>query len=231
MKIICKVKDYYDYVGFGNSEDIVFDRRNNWGTTPDTEEISLFSNYKIIDEYLCHHNSVDSKVIGLFLGYNLYVFLITAETKRTYFNKNGVEILKKYKYDVELINHTVAYNVKHTLPVEFVEIDMNIKGRYYFSAEDLVEEIKKGQTNLWVFKPLFSSSLTSSLYKDLANKIPILKNTFVPKFVPADIAYRNIEEWLIAQHNDVDQESIGLTDVDKAINHGFDKKYSFRSTK
>ena len=61
--------------------------------------------------------------------------------------------------------------------------------------------------------------------------IPILRNTWVPSFVDANEAYYNIEEWLIAQHNDVDQESKGITDIDKVINHGFDKRESFRNIK
>jgi len=233
MKIICKIKDYYDYIQEG--EDIVFDRRKSWCATPDTEKVDSFSNYTIINEIL-HYKETTSKVIGLFIGYHLYVFLLTTEGNRTKLI-NTQEYVQKFKYNVKLITYVVNYKLKHKLPMEFVEVSTSYIDKFYswrnwgkYVQEDnefLIKELQKNNVNLWKISPLLKWKHEA----DFPNLIPILKNTFVPKFVPPEIVYRAVEEWLIAKHNDVNQESKGLTDVDKAVNHGFDKKYSFRSTK
>ena len=63
------------------------------------------------------------------------------------------------------------------------------------------------------------------------SKVPLLRNTFITKYIPAEHIYRGIDDYIRASKNDVDQESEGLTDVDKVINHGFDKRTSFRNIK
>ena len=82
----------------------------------------------------------------------------------------------------------------------------NVKTIGDFSLRD--NEYKTGNINNWEIKHF-------DFFEE--NTIPILRNTWVPSYVDAQTAYYNIEEWLIAQHNDVDQESKGLTDIDKVI--------------
>jgi hypothetical protein len=66
--------------------------------------------------------------------------------------------------------------------------------------------------------------------KQSCNRIdlPILSETQIPAIIPAQELYAALDNYVTARNNDKDV-SIPLTDVDKAINHGFDKKTSFRN--
>lgn len=250
MHIICKEKDYYDFVGYGEngSEDVTFDRRNMWVIKPANSELYDNDNILHVIHYmLCARNTeLTERVIGVFIGFNLYIIYISAEKgrKEKYLNSYQYEI-RPFKYTAELIAKRTCYDIKHPKPIDFVTIETSVwdysnwklktwkDWKNYQNAKTskshiAEREYKEGNPNNWKIEPLFSKDWES---EKLNNKIPILKNTFIPKLVSAEECYRNIEEWLIAQHNDVDQESEGLTDVDKAINHGFDKKTSFRNVK
>lgn len=238
MKIICKEKDFYDFVGrqaeYG-TEDITFDRRDMWviksGTVEwDTDTVGVFVNSILSGRY---GKVVTEKDIGLWLGNALYIFRIS-ELENRYLPKTAdgsFHLNPDFRWKAELLASRKLYNIKHDLPVEFVDIDTNLytswgKFHTWKKYEDakkdrLINEYKEGHPANWEIKPFFEGF----------KKIPILKNTWVPSFINPHEAYYAIEEWLISQHNDVDQESEGLTDVDKAINHGFDKKASFRNVK
>jgi hypothetical protein len=58
-------------------------------------------------------------------------------------------------------------------------------------------------------------------------ELPILGETQIPGVIPSMEVYTAIDNFISAKNNDVDV-SIPITDIDKAINHGFDKKASFR---
>ena len=259
MHIICKEKDYYDFVGYGEngSEDVTFDRRNMWVIKPANSELYDKDNIlHVIHSMLCTQNTeLTERVIGVFIGFNLYIIYISAEKDRKEKYLNYQYEIRPFKYNAELIAKRICYDIKHPKPIDFVTIetsvwdylnyrlktwkDLNYRLKTWkdlknyqnakTSKSHIAErEYKEGNPNNWKINPLFSKDWESEKSN---NKIPILKNTFIPKLVSAEECYRNIEEWLISQYNDVDQESEGLTDVDKAINHGFDKKTSFRNVK
>ena len=239
MHIICKEKDYYDFVGYGEngSEDITFDRRNMWVIKPATAELYDRDNIlRVIHSILYERTrELSETVIGVFIGFSLYIIYLSAELNR---ETNG--ILRPFKWDAKLLAKRTCYDIKHPKPIDFVDIDLSVYDNSPFYIKNLKawekgynnrvwelkeKEYKKGNPNNWEIKPLFSNDWESEKFD---KKIPILKNTFIPKLISAEECYRNIEEWLISQYNDKDQESEGLTDVDKAVNHGFDKITSFR---
>ncbi len=86
--------------------------------------------------------------------------------------------------------------------------------------KDNLNNIKKGNWN-------------QGKYRDIKKELPIpfLRDTFIPKYIPVELIYRGIDNYIRASKNDVDQESYGLSDIDKVITHGFDKKTSFRNIK
>lgn len=219
MRILCKEKDFYDYVGFGEngSEDVTFDRRKMWMIKRESDAYDESTIYHVIDSLMKSRGEkqLTEKVIGVFIGYTLYIIKLTSEPRKFSFD-NGIE---PFKYSAELIAARKCYDIKHSLPIEFVEFGIFNPWNLKSFSKDLTKDYKEGNIANWEIKPAF---------KNIEDRIPILKNTFIPKLIDAKEVYYNIEEWLISQHNDVDQESIGLTDVDKAINHGFDKKTSFR---
>lgn len=238
MRILCKEKDFYDYVGYGenSSEDVTFDRRNMWMIKREGEDADYDTIYHVIDTLLTDRERHAEGVIGIFIGYALYIVKLTATPRETSYDS-----VKPFKYSAELIAARKCYDIKHSLPIEFVKIETSIydysfwrlkSWKSYTNAQKdedfLIKEYKEGNVANWKLKPAFEKSWA---FVDINGKIPILKNTFVPKLIDAKEVYYNIEEWLISQYNDVDQESEGLTDVDKAINHGFDKRSSFRNVK
>jgi hypothetical protein len=68
-------------------------------------------------------------------------------------------------------------------------------------------------------------------YETKEYSVPILKDTFIAKFIHPEDIYYSIEEFISSKKNDIDTESKGLTDKEKVINHGFDTKSSFRNVK
>ena len=243
MRIICKEKDFYDFVGFASGhgiEDITFDRRNMWVIKPGTKYEDNDTVGCFVNAILTERRHVKDNDIGLWLGNTLYIFRLTEVANRFEKapNTTSIEPLSsKFQWKAELIASRKCYDVKHAFPVEFVKIDTGVvdNRKWCWNSlkqlhlvkrmkEDLTylnKEYKEGNVANWEIKNYF----------DGWDKIPILKNTWVPSFVSPEEAYYSIEEWLIAQHNDVTQESKDLTDVDKAVNHGFDKKSSFRNVK
>lgn len=239
MKILCKEKDYYDYIGYQNgydsTEDVTFDRREMEMIEPG-QDINGRGIENLVSEIT--DNCPEGSVVGVWIGFTLYIFKLWADPNRWTHDPLGNFLKPGFKWTSELIAARRDYNVKHPHPIEFVYIKTSLfdysnwklnswKNWKNFNAakKDLasyINEYRTGNVANWKFK---------DIYGDGPYKVPILKNTWIPKHVSAQDAYIGIEEWLIAQHNDVDQESEGLTDVDKAINHGFDKRASFRNVK
>ena len=234
MNILCKEKDYYDYVGYQNgSEDVIFDRRNFYlfenseNVANDTFKVYPKCTEKQLAQRILEdkHFTFDRYMLALQAGYNVYVFRL--------------QDIISGDVEFEYIGMRKCYELKFNLPLGFHKLDVCNFGRMVWKDYKQLWSLRKsgkeknfelesflqGNPANWKFKPLFADS-----YEEV-NDIPILKSTFVPKYIDAQEIYCAIEEWLIAQHNDVDQESKGLTDVDKVVNHGFDKKSSFRNVK
>ena len=218
MYIICKEKDYYDYVGYTNeTENITFDRRNMKVYKRGTETFDYSSFGSFINSVL---GDRDEEYLFLWIGYHIYVFKIKASGTRYEYTKYNKILSSKFNWEVELVDKRICYDVKHNFPIEFM---IRRYRRGWYSQAQLEKEIKESSVSNWEIERFDNDPFE----KDY--KVPILKETFVPSFVSAEEAYYAIEEWLISQHNDVNQESRGLTDTDKIVNHGFDKKISFRN--
>lgn len=241
MKILCKEKDFYDYIGYQNgSEDIVFDRRDMTVITRG-KDFKLYSSKEIGEVQLMNSFLGDDPEteFGLWIGHNLYIYRVTELSDRyennTYYTYKTLS--PKFKYTVKLLTKKTLYDIPHKAPIEFVYMNWK-KLNYRFGffrhnsylkekekesiRKDLDNEILNGNVNNWELK-------TVEFDRDRI-LIPILKDSFAGSLDPGEVYYA-IESWLISQHNDVDQESKGITDVEKAVNHGFDKKSSFRNVK
>lgn len=242
MRILCKEKDYYDHIGFSSgygSEDVIFDRRdftvyekdenhvpNRWLDHPRYDECSI-AREALNRGYGSYEPNA---ILAIVVGFNVYAFKI--------FNKD----IDHGKYSIEFIGMRKCYELNLGSPLKMFKLETRPFGkltthkewaeRWKLERKDKKRDFEtdaflNGNPANWEFKPLF----TNRWSKDIDKSFPILKNTSFPKYMDAKEVYYAIEDWLIAQHNDVDQESKGLTDIDKVENHGFDKKISFRSVK
>ena len=58
-------------------------------------------------------------------------------------------------------------------------------------------------------------------------ELPILANTSLTKLLDPDTIWKELSNYISSLKNDKNVDS-GITDVEKVVNHGFDKKESFR---
>jgi hypothetical protein len=54
-----------------------------------------------------------------------------------------------------------------------------------------------------------------------------LKNTIITRIIDPFVIWKELSNYISSKNNDKDID-IKMTDEERAINHGFDKKYSFR---
>ena len=218
MRIFCKEKDYYDYLQ-DYSDDIIFDRRKFVKLTSKEilKEIP-------IQEY--HHKVNVFQVFALRAGYYLFFFkskIVLHNDPEHY----SYYIECDFDYEIEYLGQRIDYEYKGSeiLTFEWYDIsaghDKKWNRMYYDVMEVNLSNIEKGN---WNFERYGKERRREP-------KVPLLRNTFITKYIPAELIYRGIDDYIRASKNDVDQESEGLTDVDKVINHGFDKRTSFRNIK
>lgn len=205
MYIIDKNKDYYDYLShiYGIDKQIVFDRR---GSTVATDEkiVYLLENYK--------YRKSESFVL-LEVGNTQYVFKI---------------------YDIQFEKSDIYYEQFKSCKIEYFHIYRNNK-HYYNSIMSLREIVFKYNwlSNGWrrVSKN-FGYNITNNFKNDIAREndkvidLPILANTSITSLIKPEEIWIELQTYISSLKNDKNID-IKLSDVDKAVNHGFDK-YSFR---
>lgn len=176
MKIICKIKDYYDYLSgiYGIDEQIVYDRRSYI-----LFEHPMFIKGSELDRLSFFYKK--EEYYALEVGFSQYLFKVT---------RNGEfakwELLKRF---------TVGRKIADT-PIALIEVSyMCFRGN---------DKIKYGET-----------------YKN-----PILKDTWIPSFIPAQEIYDKIYDYISVTNEPNINDN--RTDIQKLESKGFDKKSSFR---
>lgn len=222
MRIFCKEKDYYDYLQVPD-DDIIFDRRKyeSWDSY---DLIKKFPTYKKEAHFRYGKNRYQT--LALRAGYKLFFFNIIITDIADNKMRGSFIDTSDFNYNVEYIGSKFDYEYKGD-PLTFVCYDVD-KG-YDRKWNTIVADVLKENLN-----NLKSYSLRYNWWYHTENEeyyVPLLAKTFVSKYVSGDEIYNAVDDYLRSLNNDVDQESEGITDVDKAINHGFDKRTSFRNVK
>lgn len=234
MRIIDKNKDYYDWLSHTEISDdsILFDRRNSEFLTKSgfCAEVQL----KGIVEYdidierrgkswksYRHERSGAHYEIALVAGTNLFIMRLADLVHNEGFDENGRrrEILSDFTPTVVCARKNYGWN---GVPLGLFTLNpkwWNRRTRRMVSAWDANGAESWDNANLAnvLFMPLCDKT-----------KIPILSQTGIPAVIQPEQIFLGIEEYLSSKSNDRSMESEGLTDVDKAVNHGFDKRTSFR---
>lgn len=207
MKIIGKYKDYYDYIQgkYGIDEDVILDRRNFVWDVPAT--------YKSFnpDPYVSHRfRSLKEYSYEVLLQTGFVQYLIEVQH-----NLDGINIptlVKKFESEVNIGSCPVLL-----MPPE---ITYCISGAFYRGLKDYnlgdIKSIKKA------FERGKSELLRST-------KLPILKDTFIPKIIPAEEVYNNIYNYLLYMKEPKVVDT--RTNKQKIEGKGFDYKESFRNIK
>ena len=226
MRIFCKYKDFYDYLQSHDSKDpIIFDRRN----CLKVDNNFIFSKadfHSCSKKYYSYDKETEFyAIIGFRFGYTIHFFKITIVSLKYILFYSEEDKFSKLK-SIEYLGSRKDYNYEG-LPVDicyYKDFIFQQNGKIY-----KIDILKDNFTNLHERKIKYSNNI----YSPKKDTLPILNKCFITSFlneINVERCFYDIEEYLLSKNNDKSQESKGLTDVDKAINHGFDKTHSFRKT-
>lgn len=223
MKIIDSKTDYYDfYQNVYRDDSLTFDRRDSfnvskkdfashfqigrirWGSTKTKQEIKR---NKYILLQVCNTFWLIKLIITDFDDYDWC----------TDYNLELMGSWKDYSKPPELIKLSEIYRISH----------------FYYTENDnkkIIDAVKNGEYEiLRGFNRHINSRFNKQELIQEEKHIPILKDIGVSKLIDASDIYLAIEEYFsLAKTKNERTESIGLTDVEKIENHGFNKKTSFR---
>lgn len=212
MKIISKIRDYYDYLQnyFGIDELVVYDRRKSFPID--------INNY--------------------YIGYGLDN-IFKKEKDKTYDIKR--RLVKRYGIKVPVMEGRFFYFV-----VESGYYHYFFKVERYLDDNDnlilepqLIEKKKISKDKKLSDCPLsictdvtyYRYRGTFTVNKQSKNIVenPILKNTYVPKFIDAKEMWNNLYEYISSLRDKEFEDT--RTNEQHIESHGFDKKISFRHRK
>ena len=214
LRIIDKNKDYYDYLAHqaDSDDEVTFDRR---GSIPLRHEDFFTILSKHVKEYKYQQyrywffpkEPVEyNKLFAVRAGVALFLIGLKLEIDESDFRNC---ILKSYKMELIKTFEDFDYRGK-VLDIVSVECE-----RHYTALnKKKLEKIKLSELTIENF------GLQGGFY--------ILKNIGIPALIPPEKIYYGMETYLFSLKNDRNCESTGLTDNEKIVNHGFDKKTSFR---
>ena len=215
MRIIDKNKDYYDYWAYqADSDDgVTFDRR---GSIP----LRSADFFTMLSEHVKNHRyyyrrwfwkeepAEYNKFFAIRAGVKFFLIGLKLEVDETDFRNC---ILKSYK--MELIKIFEDFDYRGKL-LDIVSL---------YDSEILLNSVNKKKIENIKLSELISENL------GLPDRFYILKNIGIPSIISPEEIYYGIETYLFSLKNDKHCESKNLTDSEKIVNHGFDKKTSFRN--
>lgn len=202
MRIITKIKDYYDYLQgvYGIDDKVIYDRRDAIYIDPsrgcmDMGLECLFNpDYKLSPS--CHRSN-DFYGFGLEIGYIRYVISV-------FRGKDG----DKFEYEIKEKKKLNKDDKVSSAPIVLYHI--RSQGRWNRKNDD-------------DYVPLLNRD-GSGYYNN-----PILIKTFIPGLIPAEEIWQNLYDY-ISSLNEVEVIDT-RTNIQHVESHGFDKKVSFRHRK
>lgn len=219
MRIIDSNKDYYDFwQNIWRDDSVTFDRRDSYDLSKE-EFASAFvdESYRWSKHAMKYRGDSDKhKFVLLQVCNNFWLFdLFITKTVSTGICKD---------YELHLIETWQDY----TRAAELIRL--SAIRCYWFLRSDATNAIKRGEYKVEKVFNEFSNIKSQGVgfTKDVRH-IPILKNIGIAAEVPAEKIFLALEEYFMTQKRNMERtESVGLTDIEKVTNHGFDAKTSFR---
>jgi hypothetical protein len=205
MHIIDKNKDYYDYLQkiYGRDTTITYDRRGS-------KVLSNQALWELIAPIERYYNKKDGALFVLEVGYTQYLF------------RAFVLFSKPLKYTMV----SMPCNGR----IELVHIFEDHK--HYFDAPMTLVSARGANSFWYSWKPKKSPQVWNYSELNVDTKLaipnPILKGTTLPSWVDAQKIWIGLSNFISAKYNDKTIEIVN-TDVEKAVQHGFDKVSSFRN--
>lgn len=236
MKIIDKVKDYYDFLATinGIDENITFDRRGSHVFKDSKEDYCYLPDY-IMDDVSKIPNWViekgkekttkDGQIFNFLLeiGFDKYLF----KTIRKVVSPDEIIIehalLKEFHSEKKLFN-------KGVIGMKGIESRYIYRNFYYtfdsvgrsFGEKDIIDNIQE------IVERVSEKELNKVCKNENETLFinPILKNTFIPSFIPPEKIYQSVYDYLLKLKEPVIVDN--STDKEKIERQGMDVKTSFR---
>jgi len=227
MYIVDKHKDYYDYVShvYGVDKDTTFDRRGSCELSyseliKKLIEVKSFGDYNdfILEagytQYLFHYSNIKRRLTGNSTSKNIWE-KCESLSRRELKGSSSPE----YIYDSDLTLKKI-YNGSEHFGKKELSIFLNWKHSmlYYHNRLYWKHELNSLKNVV---------EIPDNLYDEYCIELPILKNLKIPAFINAEDIWKGLSSYISSKYNDKTIE-IKLTDEEKAVNHGFDKRESFR---
>jgi hypothetical protein len=202
MYIIDKNKDYYDYYKsiYGIDKTITYDRRGS--TVLSEQKLLKFISNCVVDS--------PSSVLYFILevGTIQYLFRVKMYYKRA----DKYSFPEPYKGEFSLNN--VFKDHKHYFKKEISLVPVKTNRGYWWSKQH-ENEVAKSWGEIEVLK-------------DRVVDNPIVADTSIPSFIDPKDIWIELTNFISSKYNDKTVDIVN-TDIDKVVNHGFDKKSSFRN--
>lgn len=221
MRIIDSNKDFYDfYQGIFKDATTTFDRRDSY----DLSKEEFASHFYVRERYnkYCYNEEEERtkyvllQVCNSFWLFKLYITETDSWDKCVDYTLELLDKWKDYNIKEELIklSHVSFYTSFHNMPANKQSI------------------ITKDYKEIRVFSDFGVYKSARGDYKISERHIPILKNIGVAGLIDPLEIYLAFDEYLSKQITKNERaESVGITDKEKVINHGFDTKTSFRGNR
>lgn len=232
MRILDSNKDFYDYCQNVYPDDLnTFDRRDSYNLSK--EEFA--GNFRVDLQWLTRKhiqrtNRDYNRIIILQVCNTFWMFLLTITKTNDYGRCED--------YNLVLLNRWQDYEVKREKLKLFMPVFRYTTVSFHDNLEDpkVIENMKQAihtndLDNETVYNKFIVCKGGTRLYdcdKEVKT-IPILKNIGIAALVdPLDV-YLALDEYFSKEKTESERDaSIGITDTEKVVNHGFDAKKSFR---
>lgn len=207
MYIVDKNKDFYDYYGavLGVDKSITYDRR---GSTI------------ISDDTLFHLSGSNTRSRNHYIGTDHPMFILEVGTIQYLFKVTDI-LYRKTPFGNE------PYTGTYTL-VKFFKENINKLGKEI----TLAKANRILPNNWWRIKDFRDKEIQAlselNISEDHCIVNPILRDTSLVAQLDAMNIWIYISNYISSKYNDK-TITINNSDIDKLINHGFDKKISFRN--
>jgi len=229
MQIIDKNKDFYDFLQFqyGIDKSRTYDRRGS----------VVLTQSKLIKFLLGDHDKlfISENDNGLNTKYdiqfilecgNIQYVIEIEDIKATYIAESVIEWEGKYILLKEFNEFIHLFDVA---PISIFCLEINRTRIYGSKRYQLYYRRKPKNWNDAKLYDLINKEKKDNI-KKYPNKLlinPILKDSKIPSIIPAEKIIQGLELYFSSLNEDK-TINISLTDNDKLINHGFDKRWSFR---
>jgi hypothetical protein len=230
MRILDKQKDYYDYLAgiYGIDNAVFYDRRGSTKLTQDklirkflyTSDFDYNKKtWGFYDDYECFNylKNKRNKFIIIEAGYHQYMISLTQTSKTVKIKeKYPLRTILEFDGKFELVH--VFDDHKHYFPSPLSLYAVNVYKSYI--SYPFRNEHAAGKMN-------YNYANDIKVYKGSLVNNPILIDTSIPSILKAHTIYTDIFDYISSK---ADFEIVDTRDdVAKAVDHGFDKKTSFRN--